>query len=395
MDYLKRSWAEIDLGAAEQNYKAIRSRLNPNTKVCCVVKADAYGHGAERFAQLYESAGADWLAVSNLEEAEQIRRAGVSLPILILGYTPPYLAGKLAAGNIAQAVVGPEYAGQLSAEAVKAGVTVRAHIQVDTGMSRVGFFYQDCSRDTDSIDAMEHACRLPGINAEGIFTHFAVADEGEGGHKYTERQFHCFMSAISMLGQRGIHFKIRHCANSAAILDFPKMQLDMVRPGIILYGLMPSGDIMHKATLAPVLSLKSQIALVKEVPPQTCVSYGRKFTSARTTAVATVPIGYADGYPRRFGGRASVLVHGRRAKVIGRVCMDQLMLDITGIPDVKAGDTVTIIGRDGSECISADELAEIAGTISYEILCGIATRIPRVFLRGNSEDSVLDYLKRI
>lgn len=394
MDYLKRTWAEIDLDAIETNYKLIHAQVRPGTKVCCVIKADGYGHGAERLAQLYESLGADWFAVSNLEEAMQLRRSGAKLPILILGYTPPCKAGELAENNIAQAIVGPEYAEQLSDEAIKAGVKVRAHIQVDTGMSRVGFFYQSPARDGESINQMERACHLPGLKPEGIFTHFAVADEGENGRIYTRRQFVSFTKAFEQLEQRGIHFTIRHCANSAAIFDFPEMQLDMVRPGIILYGLMPSGDIIHKVRLIPALSLKSTAALVKTVPPQTSVSYGRRFTSEQPTTVATVPIGYADGYLRRFYESAFMLVHGKRAKIIGRVCMDQLMLDVTGIPGVKAGDTVTVIGKDGDESVTADELAGLAGTINYEIVCDIAKRVPRVFLKDGKEVGVLDYLRR-
>ncbi|MCI1954973.1 MAG: alanine racemase [Oscillospiraceae bacterium] len=394
MDYLKRTWAEVDLDALETNYRRIRAQVKPGTKVCCVIKADGYGHGAERLAQLYESLGADWFAVSNLEEAVQLRGAGAKLPILILGYTPPCRARELAENDIAQAVIGSEYAEQLSRQAETAGVKVRAHIQVDTGMSRVGFFYQDPSRDGESIGRMERACRLPGLKPEGIFTHFAVADEGENGRAYTRRQFVNFTGAIERLERRGIRFAIRHCANSAAIFDFPEMQLDMVRPGIILYGLMPSGDIIHKVRLIPAMALKSTVALVKTVPPRTCVSYGRRFTSERPTAVATVPLGYADGYLRRFYESASLLVRGRRARIIGRVCMDQLMLDVTGIPGVKAGDTVTAIGKDGDECVTADELAGLAGTISYEIVCDVGKRVPRVFLKGGRETGVLDYLKR-
>lgn len=392
MDYLKRTWAEIDLDAIEANYKAIHAQLRPGTKICCVIKADGYGHGAERLAKVYESLGADWFAVSNLAEAKQLRRAGIKLPVLILGYTPPCKASELAENNIAQAIVGAEYAEQLSQEAVKAGVKVRAHIQVDTGMSRVGFFYQDPSRDGESIQQMEHACRLPGLKPEGIFTHFAVADEGEGGRSYTRRQFVSFTKAFEQLEQRGIHFEIRHCANSAAIFDFPEMQLDMVRPGIILYGLMPSGDMIHKVHLTPAMALKSVVALVKTVPPQTCVSYGRKFTSEHSTVVATVPIGYADGYLRRFYESATMLVHGKKAKIIGRVCMDQLMLDVTDIPGVKSGDIVTVIGKDGDESVTANELADLAETINYEIICAIATRVPRVFLKDGKEIEVLDYL---
>ncbi len=391
---LKRTWAEIDLDAIANNYREIRARLKPGTKMCCVVKADAYGHGAERLAQEYEALGADWFAVSNLEEALQIRRAGALKPILILGYTPPCMAAQLAQNNVAQAIVGPEYGGQLSAEAVKAGVTVRTHLQVDTGMSRVGFFYQDPLRDGDSIDAMERACRLPGLEPEGIFTHFAAADEGEAGRGFTRRQFRALTGAVSRLEKRGLRFRLRHCANSAAVFDFPETQLDMVRPGIILYGLMPSAEMIHRAPLEPALSLKSTVALVKTIPEGSCVSYGRRFRAEKPTVVATVPIGYADGYLRRLSENACMLVRGRRAKIIGRVCMDQTMLDVTEIPGVRAGDTVTVIGRDGEECVSADELAGLAGTISYEIVCGVAKRVPRLYKKDGRDAGLLDYLNR-
>ena len=394
MDYLKRTWAQVDLDAVESNYRAIRACVKPETKVCCVVKADAYGHGAEMMAKIYEELGADWFAVSNLEEALQLRRAGAERPILILGYTPPRCAAALAENNIAQAVVGPDFAAELSREAVAAGVTVRAHLQMDTGMSRVGFFYQDSSRDGASLDEMERACRLPGLDMEGAFTHFASADEGETGRAYTARQFACFTGALRALEQRGIHFRLRHCANSAAIFDYPEMQLDMVRPGVILYGLMPSGDVEHPVPLTPAMTLVSTIALVKNVPEGTCVSYGRRFSAARPTRVATVPVGYADGFLRRFGEGASLVVRGKRADVIGRVCMDQLMIDVTDIPDAAPGDEVTIFGRADFGAETADEIAARAGTIGYEVICGIATRVPRVFLRGGREVGVLDYLQK-
>lgn len=394
MDYLKRTWAEIDLGAIESNYRAIKALLKPKTKVCCVVKADAYGHGAEMLAKVYESLGADWFAVSNLEEALQLRRAGAEKPILILGYTPPCCAGLLAENNVAQAVVGPEFAAELSREATDAGVIVRTHLQIDTGMSRVGFFYQSPERDAASLDAMERACRLPGLKMEGAFTHFASADEGNGGCSYTKRQFACFTGALRELEQRGISFQIRHCANSAAIFDYPEMQLDMVRPGVILYGLMPSPDVRHPVPLKPAMTLQSMVALVKDIPAGTCVSYGRHFTASQPAAVATVPVGYADGYLRSFGDGGFLVVHGRRAKVIGRVCMDQLMIDITGISGVKAGDKATVFGRTEDGAATADEIAARAGTIGYEVICGIATRVPRVFLRGGKEVGVLDYLQK-
>ncbi len=392
--YLRRTWAEIDLDAIRGNFRLIRAQLAPSTKICCVVKADAYGHGAERLAQVYEQAGADRFAVSNLEEAEQIRRAGVSLPILILGYTPPCEAKRLAENRISQAIVGFDYARELSREAVRADVAVRAHIQVDTGMSRVGFFYQDPARDGEAVEQMERACRLPGLIPEGIFTHFAVADEGEAGAAFTRAQYAALTDAVGKLEQRGIHFSIRHCANSAAIFDYPEFQLDMVRPGIVLYGLMPSGEVRNKVPVVPALSLKSTVVLVKSVPAKTSVSYGRMFTSKKTTRIATVPIGYADGYLRRFYRDACMLVRGRRARIAGRVCMDQVMLDVSDIPGVREGDTVTVIGNDGGESVTADELAALADTISYEIVCGIATRVPRVYLEGGNVTGSLDYLTR-
>ena len=394
MDYLKRTWAEIDLGAVESNYRVIRACLRPGTKICCVVKADAYGHGAEMLAREYEALGADWFAVSNLEEALQLRRAGAEKPILILGYTPPRCAKTLAENNVAQAVVGPDFAAELSREAREAGVTVRAHLQIDTGMSRVGFFYQDPARDAASLDAMALACRLPGLDTEGAFTHFASADEGENGRAYTQRQFRCFTGALDALEQRGIRFKIRHCANSAAIFDYPEMQLDMARPGVILYGLMPSGDVVHPVPLTPAMTLVSTVALVKTIPAGTCVSYGRRYTAGENVSVATVPVGYADGYLRRFGEGAVFAVHGKRAPVIGRVCMDQLMIDVSGIPDVRPGDEVTVFGRADRGAETADAVAARAGTIGYEIVCGVATRVPRVFLRGGREVGVLDYLQK-
>jgi alanine racemase len=357
-----------------------------------VVKADAYGHGAEVLAEEYEKLGADWFAVSNLEEAAQLRKAGAKLPILILGYTPACMASELARLGIAQAVLCAEYGEELSAEAVKAGVTVRVHVKLDTGMSRIGFLYQDPERDASSIDAVARVCALPGLCAEGIFTHFAVADEGDAGEEFTRKQFGNFNGAVGLLRERGVDFQIRHCANSAAVFEYPEMQLDMVRPGNVLYGLKPSGDVRSEMDLVPAMSLKSVVSLVKTVEPETGVSYGRTFVTSGRTTLATVPVGYADGYPRILSGRADALVRGRRARIVGRVCMDQLMLDVTGIEGVREGDTVTLFGRDGEERITTDELAGIAGTINYELVCGISKRVPRVYLRGGREVGRMNFL---
>ena len=393
-EVLRRTWAVVSLDAVDRNYREIKNRLRPETKVCCVIKADAYGHGAEMLAKEYEALGADWFAVSNFEEAGQLRRAGASLPILILGYTPPGKAAELAGLNLSQAVVGGDYADALSAEAQKAGVCVKIHISLDTGMSRIGFLYQKPERDAGSIDEVGRVCGLPGLEPEGIFTHFAVADEGESGEDYTRMQFENFLGGVGLLKKRGVEFPIRHCANSAAIFDYPEMQLDMVRPGIILYGLMPSGSLKHPAPLVPAMELKSVAALIKTVPPQTSVSYGRKFVSERETVLATVPVGYADGYPRTLYRTADMLVRGKRAKIVGRVCMDQLMLDVTDIPGVAAGDEVTVFGRDGEAFLPVDELADQLGTINYELVCGVAKRVPRIYTRGGKTVGSLDYLRR-
>lgn len=299
-EFFRRTWAEVSLDAIDYNFKVIRDQVKTGTMICCVIKADAYGHGAETLAREYEKLGADWVAVSNLEEAMQIRNAGVKLPILILGYTPPCMAAQLSELNISQTVLSAGYGESLSQEAQKAGVTVKVHIKVDTGMSRIGFMYQDPVRDAGEIDDMERVCRLPALDAEGIFTHFAVADEGEDGRDFTMTQYGNLMKAVELLRKRGITFRIRHCANSAAIFDYPETQLDMVRPGVVLYGLKPSGKIQHVMNLIPAMELKSIVSLVKTVEAKTSVSYGREFTTTAPTKIATVPIGYADGYVRHF-----------------------------------------------------------------------------------------------
>lgn len=392
MDYLKRTWAEIDLDALEHNYHMIRAATRPGAKICCVVKADAYGHGVPMAAQVYQRLGADWFAVSNLEEAIQLRRCGIRKPILILGYTPPQLATELAASGISQSILSLEYAKSLSACAEQAGVTVNMHLKVDTGMSRIGFLYQDPERDADAIAEMEAACRLPGLYPEGIFTHFAVADEGSDGEAFTRQQFACFQQAFQTLESRGISIAIRHCANSGAVSDYPEYHLDMVRPGIILYGLQPSGKIRNPLDLRPAMELKTVVSMVKDVEPETSVSYGRTFVAHGATRIATVPIGYADGYPRAFSGRADMLVHGKRVPVIGRVCMDQLMLDVSEVPDLHEGDLVTVFGKDGEAFLPVDELAARNETIHYEMVCLVGKRVPRIYLRGGKPVGQLNYI---
>ncbi len=392
-EILRRAWAEIDLDALAVDFQAVRRAANPAAQLCCVIKADAYGHGAVRMAQEFEALGADWFAVSNLEEALQLRKAGVSKPVLVLGFTPAEEAGSLARHGISQCVYSVDYARELSLYAQQAGAVVKIHIKVDTGMSRLGFFFQDINRDSGVVEEIKEACTLPGLYPEGIFTHFAVADEGADGAAFTMRQFGCFKEMIETLLREGISFDVRHCGNSGAVLDYPLSHLDMVRAGIILYGLYPSAQVRSRPALAPVLSLRSVVSHVKTLQPGATVSYGRQFTAERETRAATIPVGYADGYPRLLSSRgAQVLIHGVRCPIIGRICMDQMMVDVSALPEVKRGDVVTLIGQDGEGRITADDLAAWEGTINYEVVCALSKRVPRVYIKGGKIDSVYNQL---
>lgn len=391
IDFLKRTWAQIDLDAVADNYRAIAASLSAGCRVMAIVKADAYGHGAGYVSRTLRAAGATWFGVSNLEEALQLRRAGIADSILILGYTPPEEARRLAEYRITQTVCGREYGEQLSAAAMRAGVRVRVHVKIDTGMSRIGFVCQEKNQLSAAVPEIEAICRLPGIEAEGAFTHFASADEEDDGG-FTRRQFSLFQEALSLLEQRGVTFALRHCCNSAATLRYPEMHLDMVRPGLILYGLFPAPWMQGTLPLRPAMELKTAVSLVKTVPAGAVVSYGRTVSTERDTTLATVPIGYADGYPRSLSNRAAMLVHGRRATVTGRVCMDQCMLDVSDIPDVREGDVVTVFGKEGGECLPVEEFAALAGTIHYESICLIGKRVPRIFQSGGRRVGQLNYI---
>lgn len=390
--FLRRTWAKIDLDAIEHNYNEIRNHVSPESEIMCVIKADGYGHGAIFLAREYERLGVKRFAVSNIEEAMQLREHGIKSPILILGFTPADLAKVLADNNISQAVLSEEYAEELSKYAQRDNVTVKAHIALDTGMSRIGFMYQNIDRDFASIDTIERVCKLPSLDFEGIFTHFFVSDEAEEGKEDTLCQYKCFDDAIAKLSARGIEFPLRHCANSGAIIDYPDTHINMVRAGIILYGLAPSGKLEGKLNLIPAMQLKSVIAQIKTVEPDAKVSYGGTFTTSRPTKIATVPIGYADGYTRALGNNARMIVNGKYAPIIGRVCMDQLMLDITDIENVSTGDEVTVIGTDGDCYVSAEEIANLTNTINYEIICIIGKRVPRVYFKNGKNVGTLDYI---
>ncbi|GHU82070.1 alanine racemase 1 [Clostridia bacterium] len=382
VNFIKRTWAEININALEHNYKVIRNHVQPHSKICCVVKADGYGHGAVEVAKTFDTLGTDWFAVSNIEEALQLRQNGINKPLLILGYTPPNLSALLSKNNISQAVYSLDYAEEISEDAVKHGVNIKIHLKIDTGMSRIGLMYQDFDRDEASINEAKKICSLKNIIPEGVFTHFAVSDEADEGKDFTKCQFERFVHAVNLLESAGVNFEIRHCANSGGVIDYPEMHLDMVRAGIILYGLAPSAKLKGKLNLIPAMELKSVVSQVKKIEQGTTVSYGRAFTADSTKQIATIPTGYADGYTRDLAGKASVQIFGQRAAVVGRVCMDQLMSDVTNIKNVKRGDIITLFGSGTDGAPTADDIAAWSNTINYEVTCLIGKRVARVYLQN-------------
>jgi len=370
----KRTWAEIKISGIGYNYYTMKAKLPENCKFMGMIKADAYGHGAIPVARYLELAHCDYLAVACVDEAQELRDAGNKLPILVLGTTPSEFTERLVKLNVAQSIGSLEMAMGYSTELKKLGAKLKIHIKLETGMGRQGF-------DVKNGDVTEAvwALSLPNFDAEGVYTHFAVSDDLTK-NDYTQRQFKHFTSAIEKIEKEaGIHFKIRHCANSGAMINYPEMYLDMVRPGIALYGMYPGAE-NGGIVLAPAMELKSRIVAVSDYDAGDCISYGCIFTAERKTRVAVIPIGYADGLHRCLSNKIDVLIHGKRCRQIGRICMDMCMIDVTDIPDVKVGDIATIFGHDGYESISVNELAEKAGTISYEMVCAISERVPRVYI---------------
>ena len=374
---MKRTWAEVDFDKLAHNYHALRGLAPAGTKYLGLVKADAYGHGAVPVAKKLEERGADYLGVACLDEAIEVREAGVKTPILILGCTSSIYAAELVKYNISQACYDLEYAKELSAGAQKAGGTITVHIQCDTGMTRLGFM---CHEDTMEKSASEiiEAVKLPGLKAEGIFTHFSDSD---GSEEYTMLQFGRFQDIIQRVRDLGYEFEIRHCANSAATLLYPATYLDMIRPGIVQFGHFPDAKMDHAlCDLVPVLELKSRVATVRDVPANTPVSYGRTNTLTRPSRLAVIPVGYGDGFCRGFSNKLTVLINGKKLPIVGRICMDMCMVDVTDAPDVKEGDVAILYGSDGTNDQPVEAGAEIMNTISYELLCVLTTRIPRIYL---------------
>ena len=369
------------MDAAISNYHAIKNQIGDDTKICCVIKADGYGHGAVELAKLYSELKCDYFAVSNLDEALELRDADIKEPILILGYTPANRAQDLFDNDIAQAVYGADYAKMLSDECVKAGVKCKIHIKVDTGMSRIGFMCQQFPRDEISVKEIKEACDLPNLIPQGIFTHFAVADECEQGREYTQKQYEAFVKTVDMLKDMGTTFEITHCSNSGAIIDHKDKKLNMVRAGMILYGLSPSQKLKDKLELEPIMRLKTMVSYVKEIKKGTTVSYGRTFTAQRDMKIATVPVGYADGYIRAFAKDGYMYIKGQKAKIIGRICMDQTMLDVTDIEGVEIGNVCVLFGNGRGGEPTPDDVASWGNTINYEIVCSVSKRVPRLYRR--------------
>lgn len=389
MNMVKRTWAEISLNAIEHNYNVIRNKVADDTKVCCVIKADGYGHGAVELSQVYEKLGADFFAVSNIDEGIEIRKSGSKLPIVILGYTPVSEAENLAEYDISQAVFSLEYAKELSEKCVEEDCICKMHIKVDSGMSRIGFMCQEFPRDEYSIEEICEACCLPNLEVEGLFTHFCVSDEDAEGREFTNKQYENFIHVRDSLKKRGVDISVVHCSNSGAIEDYPETCCDMVRAGIILYGLAPSSKLADRLDLVPAMTLKTVVAFVKEVQKGATISYGRTFTADRKMKIATVPIGYADGFIRQNAKDGYMMVNGKKAKIVGRICMDQTMLDVTDIEDVKTGDEVVVFGTGENDEPTADSLAENTGTINYETVCLVGKRVPRIYIKDGKIENVM------
>ena len=377
MELPSRIQADIDLDAFAFNLESIKKNLKEDTKIIAVLKADGYGHGALPLAREAAKDPRVWgIAVATVEEAEELRLGGIQKPLLILGYTYEENYERLVRGDFRPAVFKLSMAKKLSQAAVKNNTVVKVHIKIDTGMSRIGY------RDLETaVPEILEISRLPGVKIEGLFTHFARADEEKIEPAY--RQLEKFQEFQKALEARGLEIPLCHCSNSAGIIRMPEANLNAVRAGVILYGLYPSEEVEREPVpLKPLMELKSHIAYIKTVEAGVQISYGGTFTTQRETRVATIPVGYADGYARGLSNKGSVLIHGKRAPILGRVCMDQFMADVTDIPQARELDEVVLLGKSGDERITMEELGELSGRFNYEFACCISKRVPRIYFKG-------------
>ncbi len=376
MEEYSRAKAVISLDAIAHNFMEMKKNLKQGTKMIAVIKADGYGHGALAIARLVEEYDYIWgFAVAAAQEAMELKAAGMKKPILILGIVFEESFEELIREDIRITVCSLEMAAGLSGEALRQGKTVHIHLALDTGMSRIGF--ADTKKSAEEIQKI---AMLPNLEIEGMFTHFARADEYDRTPALV--QLERYLAFADMLKETGVKIPILHCSNSAGIIRVPEANLNLVRAGITIYGIYPSNEVERDIIqLEPAMELISHITYVKEVGPGAAVSYGGTYVTDRITRIATIPVGYADGYPRALSNKGRVLIHGKTARILGRICMDQFMADVTHIPEASAGDQVTLIGKDGDEMISIEELGDLSGRFSYEFACGISKRVPRVYIK--------------
>lgn len=384
-DSIRPVWAEINMDAIEHNMREIR-RVSKSKDIIAVVKADAYGHGAVDVAPIMLQNGATKLAVAVITEAIELRNANIDAPIIILGHTPAIFGKDLVQYDIEQTVYSLDYAIELSGIAENLGKKAKIHIAIDTGMGRIGFM-----PDEKGYEDVAKICKLPGILVEGIFTHFSTSDEKD--KEYTNKQFDKFNNFYNKLLNENIYIPLRHVANSAAIIDLPETHLEGVRPGIILYGYYPSEEVViNKINLKPALTLKTKVVHIKKMKKDMYISYGRTFKTVKESVIATLPIGYADGYTRLLTGKAQVIINGKLAPVVGRICMDQCMVDVTEVGSVNVGDEVILIGEQQGVKFNADNIASLLGTINYEVICMIKTRVPRVYVKKGNIVKIRNYV---
>jgi alanine racemase len=373
-------WAEIDLDAIAHNVAAIKRHVGEGVAIMAVVKANAYGHGMVPVARMALESGASWLAVNRVSEGVTLRQVGIHAPILVMGYIPIAAATTAVRYDLTPTVASMTLAEALSAVAARTGKTIPVHVKIDTGMGRFGLL------PDEAVDFARALHRLPALVLEGVYTHFSVADLPD--KSYTHRQFAIYREIMAALEMEDIRVPMKHVANSAATLDLPEMHLNAVRPGIAIYGLRPSDEVEPVIPLRPALTLKSRVGRVCTLPFGSSVSYGRTFVTQRPTPMALVPVGYGDGYMRLNSNRGAVLIHGRRAAIRGRVCMDQFVVEVSGIEGVAMNDEVVLIGRQGDEVLLAEEVARWAETINYEVVTQLLPRVPRVYFRGGQIEKV-------
>lgn len=382
----ERVLAIVDLDAIASNIKNIRAKVDKNSGIIGIIKADAYGHGSVETAKVLLDNGADWLAVAVVDEGLNLRKNGITAPILLLGYTPELRLNDVINNGFIQTVYSYDTAKKLSEAASALGKKAVIHIKIDTGMGRIGYRVNE-----ESADEIVKISKLPNIDVNGMFTHFSTADEADKA--YTLEQYNKFVKMNDMLEKRGLHIPVKHAANSAAIMDFDNMMFNMVRPGIILYGAYPSDEVKKEnLSLSPAMSIKTHVSYVKDVNEGDSISYGRKYTAPSKRRIATIPVGYADGFIRAYSKGGKVLIRGEYAPIVGRICMDQFMVDVTDIDGVEVNDEVVLMGRQGDKEITADFIASVLDTINYEVFCTLSKRVPRQYIQNGKIVKTIKYV---